>query len=264
MFNVCLPTGLLRKSAMLLVILVAGTQLWAQTTANTTGSQNPFAHLDKALSNAADNLLTAATQRPAEPPLARTIAGQSSEATDARSISGRTGSREKALQRVEQLRPIIEPILREEGVPAELAAVVLIESGGQPTALSPKGARGVWQFMPDTARRYGLTVRPDKDERLDVQKSTRAAARYLRDLYQRFRDWPLALAAYNAGEDRVNAAVEKIGRNEFASVRYSLPLETRDYVPAVLEAMGQMPSLRPVQLLPRGAGYVLYAAANFD
>ena len=71
-------------------------------------------------------------------------------------------------------------------------AVVLVESGGRPTALSAKGALGIWQLMPQTARRYGLTVTPEKDERLDVLKATRAAARYLHDLYGQFSDWKLA------------------------------------------------------------------------
>jgi hypothetical protein len=147
-----------------------------------------------------------------------------------------------AVERVRHLRPLIDPILREEGVPAGLIAVVLVESGGQPTALSPKGARGLWQFMPDTARRYGLVVSEARDERLEITKSSRAAARYLRDLYQQFRDWSLALAAYNAGEQAVEQVVARTGKQDFSSIEHLLPNETRSYVPAVMNATATLGS----------------------
>jgi membrane-bound lytic murein transglycosylase MltF len=147
-----------------------------------------------------------------------------------------------AIDRVKQLRPTIEPILRGEGVPVELSAVVLVESGGLTTALSPKGARGVWQFMPDTARRYGLVVDGARDDRTDVIKSTHAAARYLRDLRARFGDWSLALAAYNAGELAVTNAMSRAPSRDFRSLSDTvrLPVETRRYVPAVGVAMNRL------------------------
>ena len=263
MFKIPLPIALLNRAVILIAILAVSAQLWAQAPYDATADQDPFGQLDKALSSAADDLLTAAAQRSGQPPAVDSAHAQSPATTGALKTSV-GGGRKKALQRVEQLRPVIEPILREEGVPTHLAAVVLIESGGQPAALSSKGARGIWQFMPDTARRYGLTVSPVKDERLDVQKSTRAAARYLRDLYARFGDWPLALAAYNAGEEAVSAAVEKASGKDFRSVSDSLPLETRKYVPAVLEATGQLSNPRTAQLLARSAVPVLYAVATVD
>jgi membrane-bound lytic murein transglycosylase D len=117
--------------------------------------------------------------------------------------------------------------------------VVIVESGGRADAISAKGARGLWQLMPDTARRYGLLVNADRDERLDVEKSTRAAAQYLRDLHSQFKSWPVALAAYNAGEQVVQRAIDHAQSTEFdvLSSRRLLPVETRNYVPAVLNLM---------------------------
>lgn len=152
---------------------------------------------------------------------------------------GRSDDLRQALSRLQQLRPILEPILRSEGVPPDLIAVVLIESAVQPTAQSPREARGLWQFIPATARRYGLRVGPERDDRLDTEKATRAAARYLRALHLRFGEWLLTLAAYNAGEQAVQRAVDRAGRTDFwnLSSMKLLPAETRDYVPAVLAAL---------------------------
>jgi peptidoglycan lytic transglycosylase D len=96
--------------------------------------------------------------------------------------------------------------------------------------------------MPDTARRYGLAVEPMNDHRTSPEHSTRAAARYLRDLYRQFGDWKLALAAYNAGEDRVQQIIDTAGIRDFDEMarRRLLPAETRNYVPAVLAAWSQM------------------------
>lgn len=143
-----------------------------------------------------------------------------------------------AKKRVEELLPIIEPILRKAGVPVSLAAVVVVESGGDPMALSPKGARGLWQLMPGTAREYGLVVRGETDQRLDVALSTRAAAEYLRDLHAEFGSWKLALAAYNAGDKAVQRAMARTGGVGFVAARRDLPLETQHYVPEVMHALG--------------------------
>ncbi len=137
-------------------------------------------------------------------------------------------------------------ILVEEQVPIELLAVAFVESRFNPQALSPKGARGIWQLMPVTAARYGLTVEPLNDHRTHPEKSTRAAARYLRDLYQQFGDWKLALAAYNWGEGKVQRVINKTGLRDFDEIarRDLLPLETRNYVPAVLAAWAQLSQRR--------------------
>jgi hypothetical protein len=130
----------------------------------------------------------------------------------------------------------IAGILREKGLPASLVSVAEVESGFNPMALSPKGARGLWQLMPETARRYRLIVEPHLDERIDPVKSTFAAAAYMKDLYTRFQDWPLALAAYNAGQDRVEQALRRVGAQNFWTLQQqaALPDETLRYVPAVL------------------------------
>jgi soluble lytic murein transglycosylase-like protein len=152
-----------------------------------------------------------------------------------------------ALARYNSYRDILTRILIEEKLPLEVLSVALVESGFNPLALSPKGARGIWQLMPDTARRYGLTVAPGDDQRAHPEHATRAAARYLQDLYRMFGEWELALAAYNAGEGRVRRAIELAGARDYKELarRKLLPLETRNYVPAVLAAWSQM-SLAPV------------------
>lgn len=212
---------------------------WAQSPSSKNSIDESFSALHQALSVEATNLLADA-QRPANPrPLS-----PNAQALDAASAQAEKGNpanpSKRAWERVQALRPMLEPILKEEGIPAELAAVVLIESGGRTTAVSPKGARGLWQFMPATGRRYGLVVTEAVDERLDPYKSTRAAARYLRDLYTQFGSWPLALAAYNSGEDTVERAIGRTSSRDFPAIAHAglLPAETQSYVPAVLNAMG--------------------------
>jgi hypothetical protein len=145
-------------------------------------------------------------------------------------------------------------ILAEEGLPVELLAVAKVESNFNPFVVSPKGAAGLWQFMAPTARRYGLRVDAIEDERFDAAKSTRAAGRYLRDLYLQFGNWPLALAAYNAGEDTVQRAIDHAPDRDFNSINRArlLPAETRAYVPAVLKVIGSLERERSASRLPVG------------
>ncbi|NPA41134.1 MAG: lytic transglycosylase domain-containing protein [Aquificae bacterium] len=135
---------------------------------------------------------------------------------------------EVALRRASLYIPHITPILREYGLPEELALLPLIESGFNPFAVSHSGAGGIWQLMPATARSYGLKVNSHIDERFDLVKSTHAAAKYLRDLYNRFGDWSLVLAAYNCGEGCVS---RRTGGVDFWRSKWALPEQTRRYVP---------------------------------
>ena len=197
------------------------------------------------LNSTADRLLAAPVPRIGREAAAGTSAIVDKPVSAPATIAKTSERPNKATSRVEQLRPIIDPILRKQGVPPELAAVAIIESGGQPTARSQKGARGVWQLMPDTARRYGLVVSAQRDERLDLVSATQAAAHYLHDLYAQFGDWELALAAYNAGEQAVSNAIQRARSNSFAVLSHLrlLPAETRNYVPAVVAASGPLKQL---------------------
>ncbi len=153
--------------------------------------------------------------------------------TDLRNFYGR------ALERSGRYLPRIESILRKEGLPTELAYLPLIESGFQPHAVSPARAVGLWQFIPDTGRRYGLRIDRFVDERRDPIKSTRAAARYLKDLYGMFGDWHLSLAAYNTGEARISRLLSTSDASDFweLSERGYLFRETENYVPGFLAAL---------------------------
>src|SRR5438034_3103204 len=127
-------------------------------------------------------------------------------------------------------------IVKEEGVPQDLIYLAQAESGFQPFALSRARARGMWQFMGSRARAYGLTHNTWVDERQDPEKSTRAAARHLKDLYKQFGDWYLAMAAYNSGPLTVQKAVQRTGYADFWELyrRNVLPPETRNYVPIIV------------------------------
>lgn len=140
------------------------------------------------------------------------------------------------LGRAEVWFPIIEQILVAEGLPSSLKYLAVVESNLQPDALSEVGARGLWQFMPATARLYGLEVSTDRDERLDPWRATMAAARYLKDLYIEFGNWELALAAYNCGSGRVRQAIRAGGTRNYWHLRPYLPRQTSYYVSAFLAA----------------------------
>lgn len=137
------------------------------------------------------------------------------------------------LSRSRRYKLLIEKTLRDFDLPKAFVYLPVIESGYSPTLTSRAGARGIWQLMPATAREYGLRVDWWVDERSDPEKSTRVAAAFLRDLYRQFRDWPLVIAAYNAGPGRVRRALEKSGSATFWELleKTAVPKETRGYVP---------------------------------
>ncbi len=139
-------------------------------------------------------------------------------------------------RRSHRYRPMIERILQEEGVPQELLFLAQAESGFLPRAVSYKAACGMWQFVSFRGKEYGLSQSPLMDLRLDPEKATRAAARHLRDLYQQFGDWHLAMAAYNCGPGCVSRAIERTGYADYWQLRRlnALPKETANYVPIIL------------------------------
>jgi membrane-bound lytic murein transglycosylase D len=131
----------------------------------------------------------------------------------------------------------IRRVLREQGLPEDILWLSLVESGFDATIHSPAGAAGLWQFMPEGARIYGLTVDRWIDERLDPERATLAAARYLSDLHKRFGSWELAFAAYNMGYGGLLAAIRKYNTNDFwelSRLEAGMPLETALYVPKIV------------------------------
>jgi membrane-bound lytic murein transglycosylase D len=150
--------------------------------------------------------------------------------------------------------PIIEPILKAYGIPDDFKYVPLVESGfGE--SVSSKGARGLWQFMPGTARTYGLKVHGDIDERTNMRKSTIAACRYIRALYSDFNSWTLAAAAYNNGEIKLEHAINNQSEDNYFLMH--LNSETAAYVYNLVamkqiisqpERYGYKPYLKPAEL----------------
>ena len=138
-----------------------------------------------------------------------------------------------SLLRSARYRAMIDEVLEQHRLPRALAYLPIIESAYIPTLTSRAGAHGIWQFMPETARDYGLRIDWWVDERADPELSTRAAAEFLSDLYREFEDWPLALAAYNCGPGRVRRALSRTGASTFWELleMSALPKETRGYVP---------------------------------
>jgi membrane-bound lytic murein transglycosylase D len=146
----------------------------------------------------------------------------------------------ESLERSAPYIGVMEEIVREEGLPPEVLALVYIESGFDLDAVSRKRAVGPWQFMSRTAKRFGLRVDGYVDERKDPELSTRAAVRYLKYLYGLFDSWPLATASYNSGEGRVLKAISKQNTRDFWSLK--LPRQTKEFIPkvtAVLAILGE-------------------------
>jgi membrane-bound lytic murein transglycosylase D len=125
---------------------------------------------------------------------------------------------------------MIDAEFKRYGLPAQLKYIAVVESELKTKAVSKVGAAGPWQLMPATARILGLKINASHDERKNYYKSTRAAARYLKDLHEEFGDWFLVFAAYNSGEVAVNSAIRQSGTRNYWKLQQYLPEETREYV----------------------------------
>jgi membrane-bound lytic murein transglycosylase D len=175
-----------------------------------------------------------------------------------------TGERRRVvarwLQRSTRYLGMIREVLRARGLPDDLAFTAMIESGYDPVAVSRAGAKGLWQFMASTARRYGLRVDQWVDERLDPEKSTVAAATYLRDLHVQFGSWTLAQAAYNAGEVAVARAIRATRSTDFWVLAHTnfLRRETKEFVPQIHAAtlIGREPAR--YGFAPEGAALAVF------
>ncbi|MGN6396259.1 MAG: lytic transglycosylase domain-containing protein [Mucilaginibacter sp.] len=150
--------------------------------------------------------------------------------------------------------PIIEPILKAYGIPDDFKYIPLVESGFCEST-SPKGARGIWQFMPGTARTYGLKVGHGVDERMNLAKSTVAACKYIKELYGLFNSWTLAAAAYNNGEIKLEKAINR--QNEDNYFRMHLNRETGAYVYNLI-------AMKAIITQPKKYGYDYYAVKDLS
>jgi membrane-bound lytic murein transglycosylase D len=164
--------------------------------------------------------------------------------------------------RADELMPVLKVIFAAEGLPTELVWLAEVESSLNTSARSPAGARGLFQLMPATARAFGLRTFPF-DERTQPGKNARAAAKLLRVLHERFDSWPLALAAFNAGEGRIASAQKKVGATAYADIADQLPAETRMYVPKVLATLAvREKDLSPALRVPLTPAPVSQRASN--
>ncbi len=201
----------------------------------------------KALEQAGQQITAHEQRPPADAPKVDVDAAASMAIPDHRSIRGALAyfttelkaDIQDSLLRSAHYRKLIDRVLDEFKLPKGLAYLPVIESAYLQTLTSRAGAHGMWQFMPETAREYGLRVDWWIDERADPDLSTRAAAAYLTDLYRDFQDWPLALAAYNAGPRRIHRALDHTGSNTFWHLleQTAIPRETRGYVPTFFAAL---------------------------
>ena len=170
------------------------------------------------------------------------------------------------LARKEQYFPMYEETMKDYGMPVEIQHLSIIESGLDPKIKSHMGAMGLWQFMPATGREYGMEVNPDIDDRMDPEKSTKAAAKYLKALYKMFGNWEVALAAYNCGPGNVRKAIRHSGgKNTFWGIYDYLPKETRSYVPQFQAMLYILNHLEEHNLHLEEPSYPMeYEKLNFD
>jgi len=170
------------------------------------------------------------------------------------------------LARKEQYFPMYEETMKDFGMPVEIQHLSIIESGLDPKIKSHMGAMGLWQFMPATGREYGMQINPDIDDRMDPEKSTEAAAKYLKALYKMFGNWEVALAAYNCGPGNVRKAIRHSGgKTTFWGIYDYLPKETRSYVPQFQAMLYILNHLEEHNLHLEEPSYPMeYEQLNFD
>ena len=172
------------------------------------------------------------------------------------------------LGRYRYYAPYFEKIFHEYGIPYEVAMLAVVESGMVQSALSPVGAAGLWQLMPETAQTNRLRMDLLIDERYDIEKSTRTAARYLSKMYAMFKSWPLAIAAYNCGPGTIKTAMNKCQSSEFWDIYPLLPRETRGYLPAYTAVVytneyAQEHGIEPIIYNPHTISYLIETNLSF-
>lgn len=151
--------------------------------------------------------------------------------------------------------PIYEKAFRDAGIPDEIKYLSIVESKLDPLAVSRVGATGPWQFMFTTAKLYGLNINDYVDDRRDPIQASYAAAAYLKDAYQEFGDWLLAIASYNCGKSNVEHAIDRAGASDFWSIRPYLPVETRGYVPAYIAVTYLMNYYSKHNIIPQACSF---------
>lgn len=154
------------------------------------------------------------------------------------------------IKRANRFFPIIEPILKEEGMPDDLKYLCAIESSLNTRAYSPAKAAGLWQFMSETGKRYGLQVDPEVDERYNIEKATRAACKYFREAYDKFHDWNTVAASYNAGQAGISRRLEQ--QDATTALDLVLVDETSRY-------MFRIMAMKEIMRDPYHYGFVLYS-----
>jgi membrane-bound lytic murein transglycosylase D len=199
--------------------------------------------------------LAVAKEFKALPPLPQSILIPSNpSAQDERDVWKKLLQNRQAPSRAREQVPVLRKIFQEAGVPTALVWVAEVESSFDPKARSPAGAVGLFQLMPVTAESLGLKLLPE-DQRLLPEPNARAAAKYLRELYSSFKDWRLALAAYNAGQGRVRRLLEKHKAASFDAISPFLPAETQLYVPKVEAVVWRRAGVKLEWLKPPAASY---------
>lgn len=154
------------------------------------------------------------------------------------------------IKRANRIFPIIEPILKEEGVPEDFKYLCCIESSLDTRALSPVKAAGLWQFMTETGKRYGLQIDSEVDERYNIEKSTRAACRYFKEAYEKYHDWHSVSASYNAGQNGISRRTQS--QEQTCALDMLVPEETSRYIFRIM-------AMKEIMSNPYHYGFVLYS-----